>query len=322
MILAMDLGATATGDLRRLRWGNWLTQLVVTRRCNLACGYCNEYDKTSSPVPYETLVRAIEHLRGLGTFSLDFTGGEPLLHPRLVDVLAHAKAVGIPRTRMITNGYLLTERTIGELNRVQLRSLQISVDGVHRNRATIKVLDHLRKRLELLRKHAKFEVTVSAVVGATSVEEAETVLDYARTSGFRTNVNLLHDGNGQLRLPAELLRKYRDLILATHGPRYDLEGDYRWRMVNDRDADFRCRAGARYLYVDEHQQVFYCSQTRTLGAGKSLFDYTWDDLKTAFYASKPCSARCTVGCARRVSRLDEWRPSEGRSLRWPTALAS
>ena len=33
-----------------LRYGPWLAQVVVTRRCNLKCGYCTEYDRTSDPV--------------------------------------------------------------------------------------------------------------------------------------------------------------------------------------------------------------------------------------------------------------------------------
>jgi hypothetical protein len=38
-----------------LRYGPWLAQVVVTRRCNLTCGYCTEFDRTSDPVPYDEL---------------------------------------------------------------------------------------------------------------------------------------------------------------------------------------------------------------------------------------------------------------------------
>ena len=39
----------------RLCYSPFLAQMVVIRRCNLSCGYCSEYDKTSDPVPVETL---------------------------------------------------------------------------------------------------------------------------------------------------------------------------------------------------------------------------------------------------------------------------
>src|SRR5690606_25489736 len=65
-------------------------QLIVTRRCNLACGYCNEYDSFSKPVPYDELVRRMDHLIDrLGVTIMDFLGGEPLLHPRIADLVRH-----------------------------------------------------------------------------------------------------------------------------------------------------------------------------------------------------------------------------------------
>ncbi|HRR26753.1 MAG TPA: radical SAM protein [Acidobacteriota bacterium] len=53
-----------------------LAHLVVTRRCNLACGYCNEFDKHSEPVPAELLRARIDRLADLGTFIVHLSGGE------------------------------------------------------------------------------------------------------------------------------------------------------------------------------------------------------------------------------------------------------
>ena len=39
-----------------------LAHLIPMRRCNLACGYCNEYDHSSSPVPLEMVKRRIDKL--------------------------------------------------------------------------------------------------------------------------------------------------------------------------------------------------------------------------------------------------------------------
>ena len=293
---------------RRARHGNWLTQLVVTRRCNLSCGYCNEYDQVSKPVPTETLKRAIDKLHQLGTFTLEMTGGEPLMHPDVIALFDYARDVGIPRRRIITNGFFLTRPIIEELNRVELFNMQISIDGIHRNEVTEKVLDNLKKRLVLLREHARFRVTIGVVIGSTNFDEADQLTDYALAQGFVVNLNILHDGEGQLELPRAQLDKYEELVTRVHGPQFDFAGDYRYRLVTGADADFRCRAGSRYLYVDEFQNVVWCSQTRFDGFKKSLFDYDWDDMAAGFHTDKSCSKMCTVGCARRVSRLDEWRP--------------
>jgi hypothetical protein len=43
-----------------------LAQIVPIRRCNLDCGYCSEYDKTSDPVPLRAMIQRIDRLAGLG----------------------------------------------------------------------------------------------------------------------------------------------------------------------------------------------------------------------------------------------------------------
>src|SRR5688572_10915640 len=60
---ALRRGALALLDVER----PFLAQLVVTRRCNLACGYCNEYDDFSKPVPTDVVKARIDHLAKLGT---------------------------------------------------------------------------------------------------------------------------------------------------------------------------------------------------------------------------------------------------------------
>ena len=72
-----------------LQYGPFLAQLVVTRRCNLACGYCTEYDKTSDPIPFGVLKERMAKLRYLRTWALSLMGGEPT--PRII----HAGDFGV-----------------------------------------------------------------------------------------------------------------------------------------------------------------------------------------------------------------------------------
>jgi MoaA/NifB/PqqE/SkfB family radical SAM enzyme len=58
-----------------------LVQIIPIRRCNIDCGYCNEYDKVSPPVPTGVMKHRIDKLKGLGTSVVAFSGGEPMLHP-------------------------------------------------------------------------------------------------------------------------------------------------------------------------------------------------------------------------------------------------
>src|SRR5204862_4908420 len=72
-----------------------LVQIIPIRRCNIDCGYCNEYDKTSAPVPTDVMKRRIDKLASLGTSVVAFSGGEPMLHPDLDELIRHIRARGM-----------------------------------------------------------------------------------------------------------------------------------------------------------------------------------------------------------------------------------
>src|ERR1700733_15525582 len=101
-----------------------LAHIVPTRRCNLACTYCNEFDDFSKPVAAAEMMRRIDLLANLGTSIIAFSGGEPLLHPELNDLIAHIRRRGAI-AGMITNGLLLTPDRIQKLNRAGLEHMQI-----------------------------------------------------------------------------------------------------------------------------------------------------------------------------------------------------
>jgi MoaA/NifB/PqqE/SkfB family radical SAM enzyme len=289
----------------RLCYSPFLVQLVVIRRCNLACGYCNEYDDSSPPVPTEVLFERIRKIRALGAWSIEFTGGEPLLHPDLPELIREAKRQRIYRAMLITNAFLLNEEKVEALNAAGLDHLQVSVDGLEPNDVTMKTLKPLRAKLEVLARVARFKVTLSGVIGSTAVDDVLEVVQFAQQHRFRPRVLLIHGEDGSLQLGPAAQAQYRAVRRAIGG-RFDESHDYRSRLLAGEPAPFKCRAGARYLYVDEFGVVRWCSQQRAR-FGIPLADYTQRDLAQQFHTRKGCEAHCTVGCARTNSAADEWR---------------
>jgi MoaA/NifB/PqqE/SkfB family radical SAM enzyme len=288
-----------------LRYGPFLAQLVVTRRCNLTCGYCSEYDTTSQPIPLATLQQRMEKLRQLRTWAVALMGGEPTLHPDLLHIFSEMRRLGFRRRMMTTNGTLLSKEMIEGLNTNGLTDLNVSVDGVKRNTTTVKVLETLRTRLELLAQRARFRVVLSAVIGSAPPEEVLQVVDFATSHGFSPRVLFIHDESGQIRLSSDQLTLYAEVNRRLGGAAKEAR-NYRDRLIHGEKAPFRCRAGARYLYVDEFGMVCWCAQTRT-SFRKPLLDYTLTDLHEQFYTGKSCQATCSVGCVRTASAYDEWR---------------
>ncbi len=278
--------------------------MVVTRRCNLSCKYCSEFDKTSLPVPIEQLKRQVRKLNELGTLSLVMTGGEPLLHPNIYDLIRYSKRY-IFKIGITTNGFMLTKERILKLNASNLYELQISIDGVNPNKTTIKVLKYLKDKLLLLKKYAKFKIHINTVIGPTDPKEALETIKFSNELNFNSTIGLIHDDNGQIHLNENQRKKYFLSDKLRKKPLWDIY-NFEKTLIEKGECQFKCRAGSRYLYIDEFGIAHWCSQKRDVFQ-KPLMDYSFNDLKTQFYQYKKCSRKCTLGCVRKASFFDTWR---------------
>jgi MoaA/NifB/PqqE/SkfB family radical SAM enzyme len=289
-----------------------LAQIVPMRRCNLACAYCNEYDRTSAPVALDTVLGWLDHLARLGTEIVTLSGGEPLLHPEVDDIVAGVRARGMI-AGLISNGYLLQPVRIERLNRAGLQYLQVSIDNLRPDAVSTKSLELIDDKLVRLARLARFHVNVNVVLGAgcRRPEDALAIARRAGELGFSTSVGIIHDGAGQLRRLSAREAAVHDRLAALGRGMYARIRGFQVNLIAGRPNDWQCRAGARYLYVCEEGRVHYCSQQRGY-PGLPLADYTVDDIRREFRTAKACAPLCTVGCVHRASVLDRWRGRQPR----------
>lgn len=288
-----------------------LAHVVVTRYCNLECAYCSEYDKVSKPVPLSDVLARIDALALLGTQIVTLTGGEPLTHPGHDAIVRRIRSHGMVATT-ITNGFLLTQRRIEGMNAAGLQELQISIDGIKPDAVSKKTLKSLAGKLELLSRHARFHVNINSVLGMSEerTQDALKVSRSAKALGFSHTVGVLHDDDGALApLSASQRRVYHALMAKgswAHRINYWM---FQKNLMAGKPNAWRCRAGARYLYICEDGLVHYCSQQR--GApGTPLLDYGAAEITREYHAAKPCAPFCTVSCVHQASFLDAWRSSQ------------
>src|SRR5581483_4356713 len=284
-----------------------MAHIIPIRRCNLSCAYCNEYDSSSKPVPVETMLHRLDRLADLGTTIVTFSGGEPLLHPDLDQLIGHVRRRGMI-AGMITNGYLLTADRVQRLNRAGLDHMQISIDNVMPDEVSKKSLKVLDKKLQILAEHAEFHVNINSVLGGgiRNPDDALVVGKRALELGFTSTVGIIHDGDGQLRPIGERERAVFLEMKSFEKTNFSQLNGFQNDIANGNPSDWRCRAGGRYLYICEDGLVHYCSQQRGF-PGKPLEEYGPSDIRREYLTAKGCAPYCTVSCVHQVGYMDCWR---------------
>jgi len=274
--------------------------LYVTDQCNLDCAYCSEYDN-SRPHPKLADLRAwIDKIRDLGTMRIALVGGEPLMHPEIVQVVEHCRAQGLA-TSLTTNGFLLTPELIGQLERAGLQVMQISVDRMTPSPITRKSFKTLLPKLAALRE-SSIRVHITGVICGDTLAQSRQVLQEGLRQGFPTEIRLVH---------ADPTMRYR----VDRGEREELEQLLEWMLeekargtgihtndailryqlslVRDEPVEWTCAAGYKIFFVSAQGKFWLCSMRPT---DQDILDVTADDLR-ANNCAKPCQPGCGVYCA-------------------------
>jgi MoaA/NifB/PqqE/SkfB family radical SAM enzyme len=283
-------------------------QLIVTRRCNLSCGYCSEYDNFSDPVPSEDLKARIDALHRLGAMNITMLGGEPLMHPDIAELVRYAGRKS--NVSVVTNGFLLRNGVIEALNDAGLNNLTVSVDTLNADpkRYIQKSFRSLKTRLERLRNLAKFDVHVTAVLCESSKDDFRQLVKEIEEFGFRMSVNLIHNHKGYIAIKGEPYLDLYEEFYRDGKPFTFIDYEYGKKLLQGEEPTWKCRAGARYMYIDEHGNVELCaSQLGRLK--KPLLEYTKADLDENANTYKGCEEGCSVGCAFRCSLVDNDKPA-------------
>ncbi len=253
------------------------------------------------------MYRRIDHLGRLGTAMIGISGGEPLTHPQLDEIIVRMRRTGAI-AGMITNGYLLNVERIERLNQAGLDHMQISIDNLVPDDVSMKSLKVLDKKLQMLADHAEFHININSVVGGgfRDPNDALVIRRRAIELGFTSTIGIIHDGDGQLKplQPAEA-KVYHEMS-GWKKVNYSRFDDFQAAIAAGKPNDWRCRAGSRYLYICEDGLVHYCSQQRGY-PGVPIANYTTADVKREFLTAKSCSPNCTIGCVHKISYIDHWR---------------
>lgn len=105
--MTINLNDWEEKDRNSTKTVNW----HITSKCNYKCKFCHYKNLGDCHLPFDDGKKIILKLKNVGMEKINFAGGDPLLHPRLLDYCAYAKELGMI-VSISTNGSLLNSKLI------------------------------------------------------------------------------------------------------------------------------------------------------------------------------------------------------------------
>lgn len=127
-----------------------LCNYYLTYKCNAKCGFCDIWQQPSPYVTLENVTANLNDLKKMGVKVIDFTGGEPLLHRQLPEILSLAKDHGFITT-VTTNGLLYPKKARALAGLIDM--LHFSLDAYDREQHDslrgVKCYDSVRQSIDI-----------------------------------------------------------------------------------------------------------------------------------------------------------------------------
>ncbi|MCW6160523.1 MAG: radical SAM protein [Candidatus Micrarchaeales archaeon] len=174
------------GICERHKTHTGLANVVITNRCHLSCWYCFFYAKEGEPI-YEPTVDELEKIfrnlkaaKPIPANALQITGGEPMMHPNIVEVIKRAKKSGFDQIQLNTTGIILGENPelAKQVRQAGCGTLYMSCDGVS-PRTNPKNYWEVPKALDACRKAGIGIVFVPTVIRTINDHELGAMINFA-----------------------------------------------------------------------------------------------------------------------------------------------
>lgn len=245
--------------------------LIVTRRCDLACGYCHAVRRSKEIPPQDWLriAQALSHRFSVFTVS----GGEPLLYPELPELINGLSQIGI--AGLCTNARLIEESHLSAMP--GLDYLNFSIDHASAAGADEAISrKNAFGKLPLLADYAerhRFELFGTAVITRRNAHAIPDVVREATRHRIALNLQLVQHpaAADAFDTPAklgELARLQQELLVMKHGGYLiDESDDYLQGMAAFAAGNraVACLAGQAYLAVDSDGRLMPCQDSAAVG---------------------------------------------------------
>ena len=151
-----------------------IAYIELTRSCNLKCKHClnNSGEKLKNQLNYKELIRIVDDFSKAGIFEIRFTGGEPLLFPKIYELINYATEKGI-YVSIGTNGTLINESVSKKLKKAGLKKCVISLDGTREAHDLIRgkgCYEKVIKAIKYLKKE-RITIKINSVIMKSNMQD-------------------------------------------------------------------------------------------------------------------------------------------------------
>lgn len=281
--------------------GTSVANLIVTRRCDLACSYCTARGKSPDLAASDwiKIARRLSHRFSVFTVS----GGEPLLYKGLTELMDALSQTGL--AGLCTNARTLEEQHLEAMP--GLDYLNFSID--HTGDSSHSPKDAFGK-LEMMSHYARrhsFVLRGTAVITSRSVDSIDGIVRKLAAHDIPVNLQLVQNPGpaDAFDTPEKLarLRRLQDEIVQLKQRGFDIDetGDYirGFAPFIEKQAAVKCRAGSAYLAVDHDGRLMPCQSSAATGEPLHHDTTDVDAALRALPMAVPEQCRCWWNCYHR-----------------------
>lgn len=240
--------------------------IAVTEKCNLRCPFCFQEYGHKTDLDYSLLCDYLKQMADMGTYTVQFSGGDPLLYPYLEDSIEYAHRLGL-YIRLSTSGQGLTVDFAKRLKKSGLDCLHFSLNGSNRDIHN-KTRDGFEETISAIQIAIDTGIlcTLNWVANSDNILDLENLINLAMSFGIN-NIDVLSNKpsylNGihlpynidDLHFLKSLCLKYPDYLRVE-----DCFNELRLLLLGNKIPviDKGCKAGRFHMAIDAHGRFLPC----------------------------------------------------------------
>lgn len=277
----------------------------ITYACNLNCKHClvAARNKLNNELSLEEVKKIIDQLSEMKVFNVCFLGGEPLMREDLFEILEYTSNLNIG-VSFSTNGSLINDHIINELEKINIFKVQVSLDGLQETHNKIRgVSSSFQTAINAIKKFTKsgIRVEVSTTVNKLNLHELNDLIQLSSLLGANSfkAIPFMPVGRGSKAKYLSLTPKdMKEYVTTIHNlkKKYDnqiyihTEETYSWLLERPPKSsvfdsyikNLNCAAGTTQIVISSNGLVFPCPFLHNLVAGdlrKEELSKIWSESK-------------------------------------------